>query len=108
MNGFVRGADVHSMRVGIAVHGDRTDPQLSARSRDTYGDLTTIRDEDFAKQRRLGQSGMFPCFLGGFLSRLVRSVSSASIRRGRVSRGSMMSSTYPRAAATYGFANFSL
>src|SRR5207249_2128619 len=43
--------------------------------------------------------GMLPCFLGGFLSRFVSSVASASIRRGRVSRGSMMSSRYPRAAA---------
>jgi hypothetical protein len=47
-------------------------------------------------------------FLRGFLSRLVRNISSASMRRGRVSRGSMMSSTYPRPAAIYGFANFAV
>lgn len=38
-------------------------------------------------------SGMFPCFLGGFVSRLLRSISSALMRRGRVSRGSITSST---------------
>src|SRR5436305_374413 len=50
---------------------------------------------------------MFPCFFGGFLSRLVCSDSRALMRAGLVSRGSIMSSRYPRAAATYGCANFS-
>src|ERR1041385_558985 len=44
-------------------------------------------------------NGIFPCFFGGFLSRLVRSIRSASMSRGRVSRGSITSSTNPRAAA---------
>jgi len=38
-------------------------------------------------------SGMLPCFRGGFESRLSRSMSSAEMRRGRLSRGSMTSST---------------
>ena len=35
---------------------------------------------------RPAHSGMFPCFLRGFVSRLSASISSAAIRRGRVSR----------------------
>ena len=35
------------------------------------------------------QSGMLPCFLGGLTSRLSASISSAAIRRGRVSDGRM-------------------
>ena len=37
-------------------------------------------------------NGMFPCFLGGFLSTFVRSRLKALIKRGRVKRGSKMSS----------------
>jgi len=47
-----------------------------------------------------GYSGIFPCFLGGFLSRLVPSISSAWISLLRVSRGWMTASTNPRSAAT--------
>ena len=42
---------------------------------------------------------MFPCLRGGRRSRFVRAVSSASISTGRVRRGSITSSTYPRSAA---------
>src|SRR5690606_6773289 len=38
-------------------------------------------------------SGMFPCFRTGLASRLFFSMSSALARRGRVSRGSITSST---------------
>lgn len=38
-------------------------------------------------------NGIFPCFFGGFSSRLFCSISSAEISRGRVSRGSITSST---------------
>src|SRR3990172_9695278 len=48
---------------------------------------------------------MLPCFLGGLRSRFVASSSNAPTTRGRVSLGSMTSSTYPRLAAMYGFAN---
>src|SRR5204863_3748752 len=45
-------------------------------------------------------SGMFPCLRAGTASRLVESIRSVLIRRGRVSAGSMTSSMYPRSAAT--------
>ena len=41
-------------------------------------------------------NGIFPCFLGGLVARLSCSISSASMRRGRVSCGSMTSSTRGR------------
>src|SRR5439155_25465420 len=41
----------------------------------------------------LAHSGMFPCFLGGLLSRLLFRTSSMAHSRARVSRGSMTSST---------------
>ncbi len=45
------------------------------------------------------QSGMFPCFFAGFLSRLPSSISRAEISRRRVSRGAITASTYPCSAA---------
>src|SRR5439155_5341460 len=50
------------------------------------------------------QSGMLPCLRRGLVSRLPARERSAAMSFGRVSRGSITSSTYPRAAATYGFA----
>jgi len=50
---------------------------------------------------------MLPCFFGGFRSRLVSSAASAEISLRRVIRGGITSSMNPRAAATYGLANFS-
>src|SRR5437764_1081718 len=44
-------------------------------------------------------NGIFECFLGGFVSRLFLSISSAVISLGRVYLGSIISSIYPRAAA---------
>src|SRR5438552_8365276 len=52
-------------------------------------------------------SGMFPCLRGGTCSRLVRSIRSDWIKRGRVSAGSITSSMKPRSAATNGFENCS-
>ena len=57
--------------------------------------------------RAVTYSGMLPCFLGGRVSRLFRSISMTRIRRGRVSLGSITSSTRPRSAATYGLLNCS-
>jgi hypothetical protein len=48
-----------------------------------------------ARPAPISYSGMFPCFLGGFLSRLVFSAASARTSRARVSLGRMTSSTYP-------------
>ncbi|BAA30389.1 113aa long hypothetical protein [Pyrococcus horikoshii OT3] len=53
-------------------------------------------------------SGMFPCFFGGSLTLLFSKASRAMTIFALVSAGSMTSSMYPLAAATYGFANFSL
>ena len=49
--------------------------------------------------------GMLPCLRFGVGSRFARCISSARIRYGRVVRGSITSSTYPRSAAEYGLAN---
>ena len=48
---------------------------------------------------RVAHSGMFPCFLGGRFSRLVRRCRSALMTSRRVSDGAMTASTYPRSAA---------
>ncbi len=50
--------------------------------------------------RRRGHSGMFPCFLGGSVARLVRSARSALVTFIRVFDGVMTVSMYPRSAAT--------
>ena len=119
-HGFVGLAHVGRVRVGVGIDRDRLDPEFLACPDHAQRDLSTIGDQDFAdrpsdwsrRAQRLasafcGHSGMQPCFFAGFFTRFPLSISSASIRRGRVSRGSMMSSTYPRPAATYGLANFS-
>ena len=53
------------------------------------------------RQSKIGNhySGMFPCFLGGLVSRLFSSMRKAVISLGRVSQGWMTSSTQPRSAA---------
>ena len=115
----VGGLHMKCIRVRIRIHRDRLDPQVATRPDDAHGDLTTVGDEDpqegsstVLAQRHLapgrprgrGHSGMLPCFFGGFVSRLSASISNALMSRGRVSDGRMTSSTYPRAAATYGLA----
>src|SRR5699024_5649423 len=52
-------------------------------------------------------SGMFPCFLVGSVSRLVRSARSACATSRRVSAGRITPSIQPRSAAVYGAANCS-
>ena len=47
-------------------------------------------------------SGMFPCFLGGRLARLVRRARSALTTATRVAAGSMTPSSSPRSAARNG------
>ena len=95
-HGLVRFADMWRTGIGVGVHRDRRDPEFPAGPDHAEGNLSAIGDEDFPEH----QSGMLPCFFGGFRSRFPCSVSSASMRLGRVSRGSMMSSTNPRLAAT--------
>src|SRR5699024_4844000 len=52
-------------------------------------------------------SGMFPCFLVGSVSRLVRRARSARATSRRVSAGRITPSIQPRSAAVYGVANCS-
>jgi hypothetical protein len=86
---FVGFADVRRACVGFGIHGDGSHAQLATGADDSQRDLAAVGYQDFLEH----YSGMFPCFFGGLRSRFVRNVSSASISRGRVSRGSMMSST---------------
>ena len=99
-------ADVRGPGVGVTEDCNGFDPQLVARPDDPDGDLAAVRDEDaterwrpaasvFAQRRRgcRGHSGMFPCFFGGLVSRLSASSSRALMSRGRVSDGTMTSST---------------
>lgn len=55
---------------------------------------------DRAPENHSHYSGIFPCFLGGFLSRFVLVISRPAMIRRRVWRGSMTSSMKPRSAAT--------
>ena len=106
--------------IGIGVDGDSLDAEVAAGADDPQRDLAAVGDEDpgeravpvdvayggaggWASHAR--HSGMLPCFFGGFVSRLSASISNAAMSRGRVSHGWITSSTYPRAAATYGLAN---
>ena len=52
--------------------------------------------------RVIRHRGMFPCFFGGRLARLVRSARSALMMATRVAAGSMMPSSSPRSAARNG------
>ena len=100
-DGFIRFAHMGRLRIGVGVDRDRADPQFAAGAHDAHRDLAAIRDQHLLDRARARlHRGMHPCFLAGFRIRFPWSASSASISRGRVSRGSMMSSTYPRPAAT--------
>jgi len=57
---------------------------------------------------RHGHSGTFPCLRRGSSSRFVDSIRSPATSFRRVSAGSMTSSMYPRSAAAYGLAYFSV
>src|SRR5262249_24882925 len=91
---------------GLRVDRDRGDPELAAGADHAHRDLAAVGDEQLREAAR-AQSGMFPCLRGGLRSRLLRAISSPATIFLRVLRGSITSSTKPRSAATYGFANFS-
>ena len=98
----VGGADVGGVAVRVAVDGDRLHAELVGGADDPKRDLAAVRDEDPSERRRPAagvslrkdrrHSGMFPCFFRGFVSRLSFSISSAAMRRGRVSEGTITSS----------------
>ena len=69
----------------------RTTPGSPAAGNSCIGAATGTGVADGSP--RPPQSGMFPCFFGGFASRLSTNMSSALTSRGRVSRGSITSST---------------
>ena len=72
------------------------------RREDAVGVPRAIGGDAVARDRH---RGMLPCLRLGVGSRFARCISSARIRYGRVVRGSITSSTYPRSAAEYGLAN---
>ena len=116
----IRLLDVQRGAIGFGEDRYRFDVEFPARADDTHRDLGAVGDEDALKHREswvVGrgssvvvrarnandsrstnhdppyQSGMLPCFLGGFLSRLLSRISRARISFGRVSSGMMISST---------------
>src|SRR5690606_9129364 len=106
-------AHVQGVAVDVRVDGDRLDAHLAAGAHHAHRELPAIGDQDLLEHgglRRLrvrGQSGMLPCFLGGFWSRFVASISSERMILARVSSGRITSSMYPSSAALKGLANFS-
>ncbi len=103
----VRRAHMGRIGVRIRIHRDGLDAEVATGPDDAQRDLATVGDEDPSEWRpgpvfaqgqlgapgRRRHSGMLPCFFGGFVSRLSRSISSAAMSRGRVSDGRMTSST---------------
>jgi hypothetical protein len=77
-------------------HDQRVDPGAEPGAEERGGGVQLVslrgRSEWHAREPA-AYSGMLPCLRGGFESRLSRSMSSAEMRRGRLSRGSMTSST---------------
>ena len=56
-------------------------------------------DDPQQRTELLTHSGMFPCFLGGSVSRLFARTRRAFVTCTRVCEGGMTASTYPRSAA---------
>jgi hypothetical protein len=44
--GFVRTLDVQGMAVGVGIDRDRANAHLGASTHDSYGNLTTVGDQD--------------------------------------------------------------
>src|SRR6267378_8652831 len=96
---------MEGITVRLRIHPDTTDAHGLGRAGHPDRDLAAVRDQQAAEHLPPNQSGMFPCFLGGRVSRFVRSTVKASMTRGLVTLGSITSSRYPMRAAMYGFAN---
>ena len=73
----------------LAAPDVRGSPVRSVRAR-----LSLRKDSDaWSARRDAGHSGMLPCLRDGFASRLPSSIANAAMTRGRVSDGTMTSST---------------
>ena len=77
------------------------------RQRRQFGVARVSADHPQQGTALLAHSGMFPCFLGGSDSRLLRSSDSARATCPRVCAGTITESTYPRSAAAYGLSSVS-
>ena len=68
-------------------------PSIALRLRVSRNIRLSAQREIVNRQSKIvNQSGIFPCFLAGLESRLLLNISSALIKRGRVSFGSITSS----------------
>src|SRR5690242_9110503 len=100
---------MQSASICLRKHGNRFDPQFTTGTDNAHRDLASISDQYFFEHNYTSSdqpsagyktqrgwlttyNGIFPCFLAGLVSRLLLSISSALIKRGRVSFGSMTSS----------------
>ncbi len=112
--GFIGVTNVKPSPVGLREDAHRPEAEFAAGSDDADGDLPTVGDQDLVEHAytpsavkinpydtiialaksslATAQRGMFPCFFGGFESRLFESISSALISLGRVRRGSITAS----------------
>jgi hypothetical protein len=68
-------------------------PGWPASSRQATSRMTVVCGWQCLDARSVPYNGMLPCFFGGFVSRLLRSMAKAVISFRRVKRGSMISST---------------
>src|ERR1039457_7121988 len=76
--------------------------QLAHKSPQLANDVVGLAHATSFIRGEVDQSGIRPCFFGGRSSRLAERFSNVRASLRRVSDGSMMSSTRPRAAETYG------
>jgi hypothetical protein len=95
---------VRRTEVGPGTHRHRPSPLPALRERgDDGGQRCELLGGGLAahdaEEGALAHSGMFPCFLGGSVSRLFASTRSALITWIRVCDGGMTASTKPRSAA---------
>ena len=96
--GLITEPDVQSFPVRLGKHHDRGDAEIPTGPNDPDRDLPPIGDENFlnkfktwnlepetwnAREAR-SYSGIFPCFLGGLVSRLLAVISRARINFVRV------------------------
>ena len=92
LDAFIHRGPVEGGPIRLRVHTDAVNAHRAGGPGDADRDLAAVRDEQSPEHAPPAQSGMFPCFFGGRVSRFVRSTAKASMTRGLVSMGSMTSS----------------